>query len=400
MRIIAMISGTSHDAIDVAVADVGIAGADLTLQPVGSVAVPYAPDLRAAVVAALPPAAIDAEAFCRLDTHLGQAFADAARHAFDTVAGGRADLVVSHGQTIFHWVTERRALGTLQLGQPAWIAERTGLPVVADLRSRDVAAGGHGAPLVSIFDHLLLGGGPPTVALNLGGIANVTLLDGRTPPAAQASGPVAYDVGPANALSDAAMLRLTDGDAAYDADGAMAAAGTVDPRLLAALLADPYYALGPPKSTGKEHFHGAYLDRALAAHGAHVENSDLLATLAEVTARTVADACLAHGAAQVVASGGGVRNRHVMRRLGALLPDAEIATIDALGIPADAKEAYAFALMGFLTVNGLPGAVASATGATRATVLGAILPGADGRLPEPTVPRNWRPGRLRIAETA
>ena len=391
MRIVAMISGTSHDAIDVAAADVTIDGAEVVLTPLGAMSAAYPADLRADVVAALPPAKVGAEAFCKLDTRLGQAFADAAATACATIAGGSADLVVSHGQTIFHWVEGAQAHGTLQLGQPAWIAERTGLPVVADLRSRDIAAGGHGAPLVSIFDHLLLSGGRAKAALNLGGIANITVLNGES------GTPVAFDVGPANALMDAAMVQRTDGAKTYDAEGDLAAGGTVDHGLLDRLLVDPYYALEPPKTTGKEHFHGAYLKQVLADHGTAVSDADLQATLAELTARTVADACLDHGAAQVIAAGGGVRNRHVMRRLQALLAPAELQTIDRLGIGADDKEAYAFALMGFLTVNGLPGVVPSATGAGRATVLGAVVPGAEGRLPIPVVDAGWRPRRLRIA---
>lgn len=388
MRIAAMISGTSHDAIDVAVADLAARDGELTLRPLGSLGVPFDDELRAGIVAALPPSLVDAEALCRLDTRLGQAFAAAAERAVATVGEGRVDLVVSHGQTIFHWVDGPQALGTLQLGQPAWIAERTGLPVVADLRSRDIAAGGHGAPLVSLFDVLLLrGSGTPAAALNLGGIANVTIV-GPDPP-------TAFDVGPANALLDAAVVRLTDGRDTYDEAGRRAARGTVDERLLAALLADPYYALEPPKSTGKEHFHADYLQAALAENG-EPAGDDLLATLAELTARTVAAACRAYGVARVVASGGGVANATVMGRLSALLPGVEVGTIERWGMDPVAKEAYAFAVLGFLTVNAVPGVVASCTGARRASVLGAVLPGADGRLPARSAPEGWRPERLLV----
>jgi anhydro-N-acetylmuramic acid kinase len=260
--------------------------------------------------------------------------------------------------------------------------------VVADLRSRDIAAGGHGAPLVSLFDVLLLrGSGMPAAALNLGGIANVTIVGPEEP--------IAFDVGPANALLDAAIVRLTDGRETYDEAGRRAARGTVDERLLAALLADPYYALQPPKSTGKEHFHAEYLHAALAEHG-DPAGDDLMATLAELTARTVAAACRAHGVARVVASGGGVANATVMARLSALLPGVEVVTIDQLGVDPVAKEAYAFAVLGFLTVNAVPGIVASCTGARHASVLGAVLPGADGRLPARSAPEGWRPERLVI----
>ncbi|MDF2711795.1 MAG: anhydro-N-acetylmuramic acid kinase, partial [Nonomuraea muscovyensis] len=170
MRVLGLISGTSHDGIDSAVVDWSLDGGTLIgrIEHVGER--PYEAGLRARIVAALPPNRVDMGEVCALDTLIGQAFADAARH------GPRADLICSHGQTLFHWVEGGRVLGTLQLGQPAWIAERTGLPVVSDVRVRDVAAGGQGAPLVSYLDLLLVAGLPGrTGALNLGGIANLTV---------------------------------------------------------------------------------------------------------------------------------------------------------------------------------------------------------------------------------
>ena len=159
MRVIGVMSGTSYDAIDVAAADLELRDDAVVLHPLGARSVPYAGELRTRIADGLPPARTSYEEVCRLDTELGHAFADAAALGVRELGDGRADLVVSHGQTLYHWVDAGgRALGTLQLGQPAWIAERTGLPVVSDLRSRDVARGGNGAPLVSIFDVLLLGG--------------------------------------------------------------------------------------------------------------------------------------------------------------------------------------------------------------------------------------------------
>lgn len=390
MRLAAMISGTSHDAIDVAVAEVWAEGDELLLRPLGTAAVPFAAQLRQRIVDVLPPRTTDLGEVCRLDALLGQAFGAAAAGAIEELAGGHVDLVVSHGQTVFHLVEDGRAEGTLQLGQPAWIAERTGAPVLADLRSRDIAAGGHGAPLVSLVDALLLGRPDvPEVALNLGGISNITVVG-------PVDAPLAYDVGPANALIDAAISRHTAGVERYDRGGARAARGQVDDALLDRLLAEPYYALAPPRSTGKELFHPGYLDVVLAAHGTTVTLDDLLATLVELTARTVADACRSHGARRVVAAGGGVNNPVLMDRLALHLAGAELATIDALGLPSDAKEAYAFAVLGFLTANGVPGALPSCTGARRASVLGALVPGPDGHLPAPSVPAGWRPTRLRV----
>ena len=179
--------------------------------------VPYEPALRAHLARTLPPAQLRYSDVCELDTGIGQAFAEVAAGAI--AASGPVDLICSHGQTVFHWVDGAHALGTLQLGQPAWIAERTGTPVVADVRARDITVGGHGAPLVSLMDVLLLRDLPGSpAALNLGGISNMTVL--RHP-----DGPIAYDIGPSNALIDAAMRRLTDGAQEYDAGGRMGASG-------------------------------------------------------------------------------------------------------------------------------------------------------------------------------
>jgi len=388
VRIVGLISGTSYDGIDAAAAELSLAGDEVRLQPLGSFSLPYPPAVRAALVSAMPPAATSAEALCRLDTEIGQAFADVAARAVEELAGGRADLVVSHGQTLYHWVSGREVLGTLQIGQPAWIAERTGLPVLADLRARDVAAGGQGAPLVSLFDVLLLGADSSDVraALNLGGISNLTVMGGGREP-------VAFDVGPANALIDAAVSHFTAGADTYDRDGARAVRGRVDETLLGRLLAEPFYALAAPKSTGKELFSPAYLLAALA-DGSRVELDDVAATLTALTAQTVAAACREHEVATVVAAGGGTANPTLMAMLRAVMPAITVSTIDEFGIPSEAKEAYAFALIGLLTVHGLPGTVPSCTGATRAAVLGSLLPGAAGFPPSPAVAR--APRRLRI----
>src|SRR5262245_42596823 len=304
-RVIGLLSGTSMDGVDVAVADLLLKGDAIDLVPVGHTELPYPAELRAALLDVLPPGTTSAEQMCRLDTAAGQAFAEAARHALDTIAGGRADLVASLGQTVYHWVEGDRALGTLQLGQPAWIAEATGLPVVSDLRARDVAGGGHGAPLAIVLDRLWLRDATDTTAaLNLGGIANITVVAPDRPA-------VAYDTGPGNALLDAAARMISGGVWQQDVDGDLAAQGTVDETLLEVLRADPYYKLDPPKSTGKEHFHREHITTALAEVG-HVAGDDLLATLVELTAVTVADACRAHGVTRVVASGGGTRNPTLM----------------------------------------------------------------------------------------
>ena len=256
------------------------------------------------------------------------------------------------------------------------------MPVVSDVRSRDIAAGGQGAPLASILDVLLLGDSDRVcAALNLGGIANITVIRPDRDP-------IAYDTGPANALLDAAIATATRGAETLDADGARSARGRVDASLLAELLADPYYELVPPKTTGKELFHAEYL-RARTA-GRDLGLDDELATLAALTVETVARELERHDVERVVAAGGGTRNRAIMHGLRRRLPGVELSTFDELGVPAEAKEAVVFALIGFLTARGLAGAVPSCTGAGRAAVLGSITPGsAPLVLPEParTVPR-------------
>jgi anhydro-N-acetylmuramic acid kinase len=400
LRVVGLMSGTSHDAVDAAACELRLAGDTLTLTPLGHLSVPYPPALRSELVAALPPARTTLETVCRLDTRIGQAFADVAARAVAELCAGRADLVVSHGQTVFHWAPDGGGvLGTLQIGEAAWIAEATGLPVVSGLRTRDVAAGGQGAPLVGLFDALWLAGRPGSpVALNLGGIANVTVLP-PTPPLVEPVPPVVepvetFDTGPACALLDAATRHVTNGHLTFDVDGALAAHGQVLPELLARLLDEPYYARPTPKSTGKELFHLDYLLARLGPTPPTPE--DLLATLVTLTARTVADA-VRHTATEVVASGGGTRNPVLMAALRAELPGVVVRTSDELGVPSQAKEALAFAVLGWHTWYGLPGVLPGATGARRPSVLGSVTPGADGRFPPGRAAAVRQPGRLEIA---
>jgi anhydro-N-acetylmuramic acid kinase len=392
VKVLGMISGTSFDGIDVACAEIARSGDELVLTPLGSKSFEYPAEVHAAIASALPPAATTMEAVCRLDTAIGQAFASAAGDAVDEFGGGEVDLIVSHGQTLFHWIGgDGHALGTLQLGQPAWIAEATGVPVLSDVRARDVAAGGHGAPLVSVLDVLLLADSDrPRAALNLGGISNMTVVGaGREP--------IAYDIGPANALLDAAIRALTGGREHYDAGGQRAARGSVDEALLARLLDEPYYAAAPPKSTGKELFHLDYL----VERAGPVETwsgDDLLATLTALTARTVAQEVRRWEVAEVLAAGGGTSNPTLMELLAAETPGVRWGTIAELGLPPRAKEPYAFALIGYLTLHGLAGAAPSCTGARGERLLGTLTPGSGPlQLPPPAADA---PRRLVVREVA
>ncbi|MBB5155506.1 anhydro-N-acetylmuramic acid kinase [Saccharopolyspora phatthalungensis] len=389
-RVLGLLSGTSMDGVDVAAAELRLDGDTVELRPLGASVLRYPGVLHEKLLAVLPSARngaaeqCGAEDLCQLDTYVGQQFAAAARLGVE-LAGGRADLVASLGQTLYHWVQgSGRVRGTLQIGQPAWIAEATGLPVVSDLRARDVASGGQGAPLAGVFDALWLADEPgTTVALNIGGIANITVVGGRCP--------LAYDTGPGNALIDLAARRVTG--VPQDTDGRIAATGTVHPQLLEELRADAYYRRPAPKSTGKEYFNADYLTRALDKLHDEVSAGDLLATLTELTARTIADACRTEQAAKVVASGGGVRNPVLLAALRRRL-DVPLVVSDELGMPADSKEAFLTALLGFLTWHGITGNTPGTTGATVPRVLGSITPGSGAlRLPEPATEQ---PKRLRL----
>lgn len=383
LRVLGMLSGTSADAIDVAVARIGDDGAGRAwLEPLGHGEIAWPPGLRERVLASMPPAPVDMLDVCELDTLLGQAFADGATAAISR--WGPVDLIASHGQTLAHWTGAGQALGTLQLGAPAWINAATGVPVISHLRSGDIARGGHGAPLASTLDALWLGG-QPTAVVNIGGIANLTMLgDGRV---------LTGDTGPGNCLIDVAAHRLTG--AAYDDGGALAAAGRVDQDALQALLTDDFYSLPMPRSTGREYFDAGYVTRVLQRAGVPVPaGEDLIATLTELTARTIAGAVRVVGdmpaPTRVVVSGGGAANPVLMRALARHLPGVQTSTES--GLPAGAKEGYLFALLGYLGARGLPGTVpADAPGTVQATgsrgpvVLGSLTPPAPAPCPAGSV---------------
>lgn len=369
MRVLALSSGTSVDAIDVAVAELQPAGDGvLTLVPHGHLELVWPQELRERLLAVLPPARVGVSEWCALEAEVGQAFGRAAATGLAEL--GPAELVASHGQTLYHDVAEGRVRGTLQIGQPGWIHWATGLPVVSDFRNADVAAGGQGAPLVSLLDQLWLGE-RPTAVLNIGGIANLTLVG--------AGSVRTGDTGPGNCLLDAAAQQI---GRPADLDGELAAAGVVDEAALAVLLAEEYYSRPLPRTTGREYFHREYVADRLAAAGVPVPaGADLFATLTELTARTIADVLSGSGVQRVVASGGGLRNPVLMARLAELV--GPVLTSAQCGLDADAKEAYLFALLGYLSVHGLPGTApvdpaepdgARATGAAGPTVLGSLTP--------------------------
>jgi anhydro-N-acetylmuramic acid kinase len=317
-----------------------------------------------------------------LDVALGERFAESALAvAADAgVAIEAVDAIASHGQTVAHHPAER---ATLQIGDPSLIAERTGCTTVADFRPRDIAAGGEGAPLAPYFHYEAFAHPQESrVALNLGGIANITWL----PRGASPHEVIAFDVGPANALLDGVVNAFTAGRERFDRDGARALRGNVDRELLVRLLDDDFLRRPPPKSTGRERYGSAEAE-ALAASWRERElpEDDLLATLVAFTAESVAAACrdFLAGADEVdrlLVGGGGSANAAVMQALGEALPRARVEPFDAAGVSAEAAEAMAFALMGRNALLGIPNHLPRCTGATRAAVLGEIVPGASGRI--------------------
>lgn len=384
MKVIGMISGTSYDGIDVACCEFSQSDGAIELKQHGFISIPYTDELHDAIADAMPPRPIDMERVCILDTQIGQAFASAALEAmkkFDFTP----DLIVSHGQTLFHWIDkEFKAQGTLQLGEASWIAERTGAAVLSNIRSRDVAAGGHGAPLVSLIDSLLFGDNPEKQgALNLGGISNITV-------AGHGFSPIAYDIGPANGLLDAAIFAHSKGALSFDDNGTIAASGKVDHALLDKFLAEPYYSLTPPKSTGKELFHLDYLI-AMAGPVASWSIADVMATLLELTVETVAREVERFSLSTLYIAGGGSANPVMMKRLRERLAPCAVESMSVLGINPRAKEGITFALIGFLSAHGLAGQVPSCTGANGERILGSFTPGSRPlSLPTPLATRASR----------
>ena len=322
---------------------------------------------------------------------LGEVFAQAVLDLAGS-AGVRLDeieAIGSHGQTIWHQPRPAAWGGmevnsTLQIGEPAVIAERTGITVVADFRVRDMAAGGQGAPLVPYVDYLLFKDAQLARAIqNIGGIANVTYIPSGRECEAGPETVVAFDTGPGNMVIDAVVKALSGGRQAMDRDGRWAAAGRVQADFLADLLAHPYFAIRPPKTTGREEFGEQYAAGVMAAAQARgLAAADTVATVTALTARTIADAYKAFLPAlpdQVILGGGGARNPTLRSRLRDELPGVAITSHEAFGIPDEAKEAMAFAILASECLDGQSNNLPSATGARRPVVMGKIVPGAGGR---------------------
>ena len=379
MIVLGLMSGTSVDGIDAAVVRIEEAGDELTVELLGYRETPHDEALRARIHRLFDPETSRIDETCELNAQIGEAFAAAGRAAIEE-AGAPPDLVASHGQTVWHQIRDGRAVATLQLGEPSVIAERLDVTVVADFRPRDVAAGGQGAPLASYPDALLFADPEKARAVqNLGGIGNVTWL----PPTAGVDhaewlgSVLAFDTGPSNVLIDHAVFALSG--ARYDQDGHQAAAGRADETVLAELLAHPYFAQPPPKSTGRELYSAAFADAAierLRARGASIE--DTLATLTRFTGRSVADQYrrfLPRMPDEVILGGGGAKNPTLRRWLGEELGGVRLLDHDDFGLPASGREAVYFAVLGYQAIHGRPNTVPACTGARHPVVMGKIVPG-------------------------
>ena len=365
MLAVGIMSGTSVDGIDLASIEIDEGPRPrVTVLPVAAHH-DYPRDLRERVLRAAGGTAVGAHELAWLHAALGDAYADAACALLPQLPR-RPDLIALHGQTVAHLPRE----STLQIGDASRVAVRTGVPTIADFRSADVAAGGEGAPLVPFADHILFADRAPIALLNLGGIANLTLI-----PTPRAEDVVAFDTGPANIVSDLLARRA---GREFDEGGRGAARGRVDEGVLAWALADPYFAKRPPKSTGREDFGQVFADalaeRIARSGGSH---DDVFATAVALTARSVADALARETPRAVVwrqlaIAGGGAKNGALVAALRQAAAPTPLVTTDELGVPSAFREAIAFAILGAFRARGLPNTLPSATGARRAVSGGAI----------------------------
>jgi len=382
MLVLGMMSGTSADGIDVALARISSAPPHVDAKLLGHTSFSIPPPLRKEILRVAEQQPITAGALSQLNFRLGETFADAAIAACRKlrISPRRVSLIGSHGQTIFHQGRAAAYLGTptastLQIGELSIIAAHTGITTVGDFRPADIAMGGQGAPLVPYVDYLLYRHAKiGRVSLNLGGIANITVL----PRAAKPRQVFAFDTGPANMLIDALVSHFTHGRQRYDKNAVLAAQGRSLPELLNELLHDPYLKLAPPKSTGREYYGHAYLKNLFVLGRRYrAKPNDLIRAATIFTALSVVDALNRFvlpktDIRQLIVSGGGAHNPLILAQLSAVLPGIEVLPSSRLGIPEDAKEAYAFALLAYESFHRRPANLPSATGARGPAILGKI----------------------------
>lgn len=384
MRVIGLISGTSADAVEAVLCHIEGEPPSLSATIETAITVDIPNELQARIHAAATIEGSDVEAITLLDGEIGELFAASALELIEAAGLKPADidLIGSHGQTIWHAVRDDGSVaGTLQIGSGAIVAERTGVTTVSDVRSRDVAAGGQGAPIVAYVDWLLLRHETRSRAVqNLGGIGNVAYL----PSVADTDGmPTAFDTGPANVLSDIIVTRLTDGRESYDVDGRRALAGIPDEAWIDSLLTLPYYSQPPPKTTGRELYSpamGAHLLVDGRARG--LSDNDIVATVTALAAAAVVDQYrrfLPASIDEVIVAGGGTSNPFLMSQLRTRSPAAtNVMTLEDVGFGSHQKEALALAVLAYETWHRRPGSLPAFTAVRHPVVMGAIHPGRIG----------------------
>lgn len=360
-------SGTSLDGIDAALVDFS----SNTPTLVKAINFPLPTELRESIKSLCTPGNNEIDQLGSVDIQLATIFAKAVKQLLKetNISAEHVHAIGSHGQTIRHRPNEHF---TLQIGDPNTLAELTGITTVADFRRRDMAAGGQGAPLAPAFHAAMFGSSTQTrVILNIGGMANVTVLQKQLP--ADAEHPViGFDTGPGNVLMDAWIQRHQQ--RAYDKNGQWAAAGTVNEQLLEQLLQDDFFSREPPKSTGREHFNLAWLEQQLNQFGQTIDPVDVQATLSELTVSSVQKAVAQFAPESIVVCGGGAHNIDLMKRLSGQCSTATVVVSDELGLSADWVEAVAFAWLARERLAHRPGNLPSVTGAGRPVVLGGIYP--------------------------
>jgi anhydro-N-acetylmuramic acid kinase len=373
MLVIGLMSGTSVDGIDAALVEIQGTTHDLQVTSIAGETYPYPPALRQQILDVCAGQPISMADLAALDESIAQCFADAVRQI--QPAGIKAELIGSHGQTVFHQPAQGGRLGySQQIGRGAVIAQATGIVTIDDFRTADIEAGGQGAPLVPKTDAYLLGDAKHYLCIqNIGGIGNCTYL----PPHAAAdweSQVLGWDTGPGNSLIDLAVIALTNGQKTYDANGDWAAQGQVDQVLVDKWLQQEYFCTPPPKSTGRELFGKEYL-AACRQDAAHLAEVDFLATITDLTAASIADSYrrfLPRLPDRVLLCGGGARNEFLKMRLQGHLPQAAVLTTAEVGVDSDSKEAIAFALLAYWRWHDIPGNLPMVTGARSAVLLGKV----------------------------
>lgn len=377
-------SGTSLDGIDVAVIDITGSGYKAKINVLTSHSVPYPKPVREALFS-ISNANTHTSDISRLNFVLGELYAEALEETVEraSIPLNSIKLIGCHGQTIFHEGQSANFLGkkvasTFQIGESSIITERTGIDVISNFRERDMAAGGKGAPLVPYLDYMLMRHrGRGRVAVNIGGIANLTAI----PPNTSTDRVIAFDTGPGNMVIDQLVTRITQGQQCYDRDGAIAGSGMVDAKLLAKLLRDKYFRAKPPKTAGREQYGTEFVSKLLDTE---LSTEDLIATATALTAESIAASIRNFvqpemRVDEVFVSGGGTHNTTLMAMLRKALGMIPVKDTTEVGLDVDAKEAIAFAVLAYETANLRPSNIPMATGARHPVVLGKVTPNGGAR---------------------